>query len=216
MKPFALFLAALLLTSCSVGRGSSPGEGTAALPLAVPGTSLVRNAASGKIQHVVIIVQENRSFDNMFQGYPGANTVSSGLNSQGQTITLQPYSLKNVYEIDHSAKAFFEACDGSPPGQNCKNDGFDQEFSQLGRPIRSTCTCRIRNPSRISIWPRSSCWPTTCSVRRSTRVSSRTSTSSERRLTPRWICRRRFRIGAATVAQRYGADVTPRSELRAD
>ena len=48
---------------------------------------------AGKIEHVVYIVQENRSFDNMFQGYPGADTVSSGKNSKGQTIALQPVSL---------------------------------------------------------------------------------------------------------------------------
>ena len=39
---------------------------------------------AGKIKHVVYIVQENRSFDNLFQGYPGADTVSSGKNSNGQ------------------------------------------------------------------------------------------------------------------------------------
>ena len=39
---------------------------------------------AGKITHVVFIVQENRSFDNLFQGYPGADTVSSGKNSEGQ------------------------------------------------------------------------------------------------------------------------------------
>src|SRR5579872_7019943 len=36
-----------------------------------------------KIQHVVIIVQENRSTDNLFHGLPGADTASSGLNSSG-------------------------------------------------------------------------------------------------------------------------------------
>jgi phospholipase C len=31
--------------------------------------------AGGKIKHIVYIVQEGRSFDNLFQGYPGADTV---------------------------------------------------------------------------------------------------------------------------------------------
>ena len=44
----------------------------------------------GKIEHVIYIIQENRSFDNLFQGYPGADTVSSGKNSKGKTIKLQP------------------------------------------------------------------------------------------------------------------------------
>ena len=70
----------------------------------------------------------------MFQGFPGADTVSSGPNSSGQTITLQPVSLKTVYEIDHSAFAMFDACDGtgSVPGTNCKMDGFNNEPSYGG------------------------------------------------------------------------------------
>ena len=37
---------------------------------------------AGKIAHVIYIVQENRSFDNLFQGYPGADTVSAGKDSK--------------------------------------------------------------------------------------------------------------------------------------
>src|SRR5215469_6450525 len=74
----------------------------------------------GKIKHVVVIVQENRSFNNLFQGYPGAYTVPTGLNSKGQTITLQPTSLATQYIIDHSFNAFKSAYD------NGKMDGFDQ------------------------------------------------------------------------------------------
>jgi phospholipase C len=85
-----------------------------------------------KIQHVVIIVQENRSFDDLFQGYPGANTVSSGFDSRGHRVPLKPVSLAEKYVIDHSAGAFFAACDGHPLGRNCKNDGFDREYSSGG------------------------------------------------------------------------------------
>src|ERR1700722_13985678 len=59
-------------------------------------------AASKKIKHIVYIVQENRSFDNLFYGYPGADTRKSGMDSSGQTIKLQPVSLKTQYVIDHS------------------------------------------------------------------------------------------------------------------
>ncbi len=83
-----------------------------------------------KIQHVVIIVQENRSFDNLFQGYPGADTVSQGLNSQGQTVQLQPISLAADYDIEHLARDMFAACDGtgSLPGTDCRMDAFDKEY----------------------------------------------------------------------------------------
>jgi phospholipase C len=92
-------------------------------------------ASAAKIKHVVIVVQENRSFDNLFQGYPGANTVSSGVNSQGQTVPLRPVPLQAPWGIDHDATAYFAACDGSGsiPGTNCKMDAFDKEASFGGR-----------------------------------------------------------------------------------
>ena len=88
------------------------------------------STGAGKIEHVVYIVQENRSFDDLFQGYPGADTVSSGKTSHGKTIELQPVSLRNKsYDIDHSAQAMFAACNGTGhlPGTKCRMDGFDNE-----------------------------------------------------------------------------------------
>ncbi len=84
---------------------------------------------AGKITHVVYIVQENRSFDNLFQGYPGADTVSQGKLSDGKTVKLVPVSLATQYDIDHSATAMFQACDGRGqlPGTKCRMDGFDRE-----------------------------------------------------------------------------------------
>jgi phospholipase C len=75
----------------------------------------------GQTQHVVIIIQENRSFDNMFPGYPNADTASSGKNSQGQTIPLTAIPFEANYDIDHAFKAWTAAWD------NGKMDGFDLE-----------------------------------------------------------------------------------------
>ncbi|MGB8908330.1 MAG: alkaline phosphatase family protein [Candidatus Cybelea sp.] len=90
---------------------------------------------AGKIEHVVFIVQENRSFNNLFMGYPGAYTVSSGKDSKGGTIALQPVSLQKQYTIDHSTIAMFAACDGkgSLPGTKCRMDAFDKEFADETR-----------------------------------------------------------------------------------
>ena len=84
---------------------------------------------AGKIKHVVYIVQENRSFDNLFQGYPGAETASSGKDSAGKTIALVPVSLSKKYELDHSAHAMFADCDGTGavPGTRCRMNGFNKE-----------------------------------------------------------------------------------------
>ncbi len=73
------------------------------------------------IDHVVFVIQENRSFDNLFQGYPHADTVSSGLDSSGNTIPLQPIPLEAGYDIGHGLGEFLHAYDGG------KMDGFDLE-----------------------------------------------------------------------------------------
>ena len=94
------------------------------------------STGAGKITHIVYIVQENRSFDNLFQGYPGADTVSSGKNSHGQTIKLQPVSLAKRYFIDHSAESMFAACNGTGklPGTSCRMNGFNLESPASGPP----------------------------------------------------------------------------------
>ncbi len=116
------------LAACSSGASSLPSGAAAQRALAQTG--------AGKITHVVYIVQENRSFDNLFQGYPGADTVSSGKNSKGQTIKLVPVSLATQYDIDHSAQAMFAACNGTGklPGTDCRMDGFDKEIAYGGPP----------------------------------------------------------------------------------
>ena len=89
---------------------------------------------AGKITHIVYIVQENRSFNNLFYGYPGAYTVTEGKDSKGQTIKLQPSKLGAFYDIDHSVEAMIAACHGTGklPGTDCRMDGFDNEWSDGG------------------------------------------------------------------------------------
>jgi len=91
---------------------------------------------AGKIKHIVYVVQENRSFNDLFMGYPGATTAKSGKNSKGKTIALAAVSLKTTYEIEHGAKAMFAACDGTGtlPGTKCRMDGFNKETSVGGPP----------------------------------------------------------------------------------
>jgi phospholipase C len=91
---------------------------------------------AGKISHVVFIIQENRSFDNLFQGYPGADTVPEGKLSTGKTVALQASPLGAHYVIDHSAEAMFEACNGkgSLPGTDCRMNGFNNEFTGMAPP----------------------------------------------------------------------------------
>jgi phospholipase C len=86
-------------------------------PMAALALSLVplaANAGAGipKIQHVVIIVQENRSVDNLFHGLnkylPDADIADSGVDSKGKKIVLTPVPLVTGYDMDHSHTAFVE------------------------------------------------------------------------------------------------------------
>ncbi len=114
-----------LLAACA---STAAYQATPGSPDVLGATAFARGATAGPISHVVVIVQENRSFDDLFQGYPGANTASSGVNSQGQTVQLQPVPLEAPYSVDHGSHAL-HACDGagSVPGTDCRMDGFDKE-----------------------------------------------------------------------------------------
>jgi phospholipase C len=82
-----------------------------------------------KIDHIVIVVQENRSLNNLFYDYPNAQTKKSGKDSKGQMIKLQPIGLATRWDITHNEQGFLAACHGHGPipGTNCRMDGFDKE-----------------------------------------------------------------------------------------
>jgi phospholipase C len=63
------------------------------------------------IQHVVVIMQENRSFDNLFNGFPGADTVQRGM-SQGKVVPLMVTPLGNGPDLDHTHTGWWKQWDG--------------------------------------------------------------------------------------------------------
>jgi phospholipase C len=74
-KPLYVFgvLVAVFAAGCS-SNGS--GQTTGSLPVS---PSMPRHHSASKyIKNVIVIVQENRSFENFFAGYPGANAPLSG------------------------------------------------------------------------------------------------------------------------------------------
>jgi phospholipase C len=79
------------------------------------------------IKHVVFVIQENRTPDNLFGAlltWPGINPsnydiASSGTNSKGQTIPLAPIPLGNLYDLSHAHHAFLQMYDRG------KMDGAD-------------------------------------------------------------------------------------------
>ena len=133
MKCSRLLIAAALLsvTACSGARDA--GYSTPALP---EGPSALTAAGSSPIKHVVFIVQENRSFNDLFLGYPGATTQNYGYDSHGNKIALKAIHLATSWDIYHSSASFFESCNGTGklPGTKCRMNGFDQESAGMGAP----------------------------------------------------------------------------------
>jgi phospholipase C len=114
------------LAACSqnstLGPSLTPGTGAPAVKDAgihVFGNARTRQRLTSKIQHVVIIFQENRTTNDLFNSLAGADTVRTGKNSLGQTVQLQPRLLTEPYDISHAHIAF------TTEYANGAMDGFD-------------------------------------------------------------------------------------------
>jgi len=100
-----------------------PLSGSAPLSISViaPGSS--------PITHVVIIFQENRSTDNLFQDpvliRNGADIQNFGIDSTGAKVPLTEGHLATDFDLGHSHSAFNVMCDLQTNGQ-CKMDGADK------------------------------------------------------------------------------------------
>jgi phospholipase C len=72
-----------------------------------------------KIQHIVFLVRENRSFDHYFGLFPGADGASTALISNGQTIPIGHATDETPRDICHTLPCAEIGIDGG------KMDGFD-------------------------------------------------------------------------------------------
>ena len=93
------------------------------------------SAQISNFEHIVIIFQENRTPDNLFQGLCGTNRSlcpkpydlqNFGFNSKGQKIELSPVTLGTNYDLGHGHGSFVEMCDLDTTTNLCKMDGADK------------------------------------------------------------------------------------------
>ena len=113
---FVVLAVALAFAACS---GRTLG-GSSSLPQspASPGLDPHR-----KIQHLIVVIQENRSFDNFFATFPGADGTRTGRLHDGHHILLVKHSLGDTTDPSHWHPAFVASYD------NGKMDGFDRTGS---------------------------------------------------------------------------------------
>jgi phospholipase C len=87
-----LTLAALgLLAGCG---GGSVANLPRVSPASMPFAGVSRTTASKYLSHVIVIIQENRSFENFFAGYPGANAPMYGCAEGSPRVRLLPASVR--------------------------------------------------------------------------------------------------------------------------
>src|SRR5438105_716644 len=102
----------LVLSACATGTGPTGNTGngnTQTVPTQIP---------TGPIKHIVFFIKENRTFDNYFGTYPGANGATTAMDSEGKVVPLQ-HEADQIPDIDHSSRGARMAYD------NRKMDRFD-------------------------------------------------------------------------------------------
>jgi phospholipase C len=112
-----------ILSIVALAACSSPSRGPSNAPDAYVPAAMPRSAAP--IQHVVIIVQENRTVDNLFEGFPNADTAAYGRTSNGRRVKLREVSLAGP-DIDNTYADSVRSYD------NGKMDGFNLNPSNGG------------------------------------------------------------------------------------
>jgi phospholipase C len=110
----ALAILVIVVFAACAGPSTGGPPASSVLPQSRPAS-----LSGNYIKHVVILIQENRSFDNLFAGFPGADGATSGKTHTGQSIALQKSNLYSPVDGENAHWAFVTDYDGG------KMDGFD-------------------------------------------------------------------------------------------
>ena len=121
-RPFAL-LAMLAIASCS----RSPNGSTFDSPALRASGAAHAPSTTTPIQHVVLIVQENRSFDNFFSTFPGADGTTTGREGS-KTVPLHRAHLYERCDFGHGYNGFIRDYNGG------KMNGFGKEGGSRNCP----------------------------------------------------------------------------------
>jgi len=118
------------------------------------------SGSNSPIQHIVLIVQENRTFNNLFATFPGATGSTTGLETlrRGKNRKVKDVSLKEVPLLDHtdpnhSYTAFLTGYDGG------KLDAFNLIHVYGGNRDEGSAPYLYVNPADIKpYWTMAAEW----------------------------------------------------------
>ena len=176
----ALLLAVFpFITMCGCGGGGASGSAGSAVPPIGP-------AKQGKyFTHVVVMIQENRSFDNFFATFPGADGTRYGMMKVllrgkyvDKRIKLTRHSLIMDDDLTHCHAAYETAYDdGKMDGFNLEHLGTCGAQAYAGRvPYQYVDPAQIT--PLLGRLPSSTCSPTISFKPKAAAVSSRIRTWS--------------------------------------
>ena len=123
-RTVALIVAAAAVAGCSI-------HGQSVIPHDLASASLLSLPIESPIKHIVIIVQENRSFENLFAGYPAADAPMYGYLHNGKRIGLHEVTFENNSDLDHKFAPSITAWNGG------EMNGFDLMSFYTGENVRN-------------------------------------------------------------------------------
>ena len=106
------------------------------------------------ISHIIVVVQENRSFNNLFMGYPGTTTSTTYTDGNGYVWPVSPQYLTQAYpsqspddyEVTHTHANFQIEC-GSTYPTACTMQGWG---SSQCTDVQVTCAATCPSPTPIA------------------------------------------------------------------
>jgi phospholipase C len=107
------------------------------------------SSGSTPIQHIVLIVQENRTLNDLFATFPGANGQTFGyelVNGQQQKINLKQIALGASQILNHGYSSFLTAYD------NGNMDGFNLVHFGNGRLEKNAAYVYVNPADVVPYW----------------------------------------------------------------
>src|SRR5579862_4020472 len=134
--------ASVALGACGNGSGESSSPPIAAADH--------RKSGSTPIQHIVLMIQENRSFNNLFATFPGATgtttgeeLVKVGSSYQQKKIQLDEVPLEDKHSLTHLYHAYHTAYD------NGAMDAFNLIKAVVSGKVEGKAPYQYVNPSDV-------------------------------------------------------------------
>jgi phospholipase C len=104
-------------------------------PAAAPGGPAAAGATSTPIEHVIVIVKENHTFDNYFGSFPGAEGTSTFTTSAGKQLPV-PRANQAIDMCHTSECALVDYNDGAMNGWDLAGGSADRQWGLLGSKDR--------------------------------------------------------------------------------